>query len=172
MARYLSQRADICHSSIPQFFRNGPSSSHLSSLIRFRPLHGSTFRRSLRPWTVSSAYLTVHLSHLPRQDCRRRMRRKMEELKVQWKGTGQTRQRPLLKETSLKSQKSDSVIFSCQISSYQLNVPVILRELFQILQNYYEEIIAKMEKFVKSAFPLIFLEIHMHRVLQLYAFLP
>ena len=96
----------------------------------------------------------------------------MEELKVQWKGTGQTRQRPLLKETSLKSQKSDSVIFSCQISSYQLNVPVILRELFQILQNYYEEIIAKMEKFVKSAFPLIFPEVHMHRVLQLYAFLP
>ena len=96
----------------------------------------------------------------------------MEELKVQWKGTGQTRQRPLLKETSLKSQKSDSVIFSCQISSYQLNVPVILRELFQILQNYYEEIIAKMEKFVKSAFPLIFPEVHMHRVLQLHAFLP
>lgn len=96
----------------------------------------------------------------------------MEEFKVQWKGTGQTRQRPLLKETSLKSQKSDSVIFSCQISSYQLNVPVILRELFQILQNYYEEIIAKMEKFVKSAFPLIFPEVHMHRVLQLYAFLP
>lgn len=28
-----------------------------------------------------------------------------------------------------------------------------------------------MEKFVKSAFPLIFPEVHMHRVLQLHAFL-
>ena len=82
------------------------------------------------------------------------------------------RQRPLLKEASLKSQESDSVIFSCKISSYQLNIPLVLRELFQILQNYYEEIIAKMEKFVKSAFPLIFPEVHMHRILQLHTFLP
>lgn len=29
-----------------------------------------------------------------------------------------------------------------------------------------------MEKFVKSAFPLIFPEVHMHRVFQLHAFLP
>ena len=81
------------------------------------------------------------------------------------------RRQPLLKEASLKSQESDSVIFSCKISSYQLNIPLVLRELFQILQNYYEEIIAKMEKFVKSAFPLIFPEVHMHRVLQLHTFL-
>lgn len=95
----------------------------------------------------------------------------MEEPGMRWKGTGQMRRQPLLKETSLKSQESDSVIFSCKISSYQLNIPLVLRELFQILQNYYEEIIAKMEKFVKSAFPLIFPEVHMHRVLQLHAFL-
>ena len=81
------------------------------------------------------------------------------------------RRQPLLKEAFLKSQESDSVMLSCKISSYQLNVPVILRELFRILQNCYEEIIAKMEKFVKSAFPLIFLEVHVHRVLQLHAFL-
>ena len=95
----------------------------------------------------------------------------MEEPGMRWKGTGQMRRQPLLKETFLKGQESDSVMSSCKISSYQLNVPVILRELFQILQNYYEEIIAKMEKFVKSAFPLIFPEVHMHRVLQLHAFL-
>lgn len=95
----------------------------------------------------------------------------MEEPGMRWKGTGQMR-RPLpLKETFLKGLESDSVMSSCKISSYQLNVPVILRELFQILQNYYEEIIAKMEKFVKSAFPLTFPEVHMHRVLQLHAFL-
>ncbi len=82
------------------------------------------------------------------------------------------RRQPLLKEASLKSQESDSVMLSCKISSYQLNVPVILRELFRILQNCYEEIIAKMEKFVKSAFPLIFPEVHMHRVFQRHAFLP
>lgn len=95
----------------------------------------------------------------------------MEEPGMRWKGTGQMRRQPLLKETFLKGQESDSVMSSCKISSYQLNVPVILRELFQILQNYYEEIIAKMEEFVKSAFPLIFPEVHMHRVLQLHAFL-
>ena len=95
----------------------------------------------------------------------------MEEPGMRWKGTGQMRRQPLLKEASLKSQESDSVMLSCKISSYQLNVPVILRELFRILQNCYEEIIAKMEKFVKSAFPLIFLEVHVHRVLQLHAFL-
>lgn len=95
----------------------------------------------------------------------------MEKPGMRWKGTGQMRRQPLLKEASLKSQESDSVIFSCKISSYRLNIPLVLRELFQILQNYYEEIIAKMEKFVKSAFPLIFLEVHVHRVLQLHAFL-
>ena len=33
------------------------------------------------------------------------------------------RRQPLLKEASLKSQESDSVIFSCKISSYRLNIP-------------------------------------------------
>ena len=70
---------------------------------------------------------------------------------MRWKGTGQTQQWPLLKETSLKDQESDSVIFSCKISSYQLNIPLVLRELFQILQKYYKNNISKMEGFVKLA---------------------
>lgn len=73
----------------------------------------------------------------------------MEEPGMRWKGTGQMRRQPLLKEASLKSQESDSVIFSCKISSYRLNIPLVLRELFQILQNYYKNNIPKMEKIVK-----------------------
>lgn len=73
----------------------------------------------------------------------------MEEPGMRWKGTGQMR-RPLpLKETFLKGLESDSVIFSCKISSYQLNIPLVLRELFQILQNYYKNNISKMKKIVK-----------------------